>query len=332
MPELPAVEKGRRILEKHAQGKVISDVDPFEKGGGQREKRFDARVLGKSVASPAEFQEQLVSRRVESVERHGKFLWLTLSPSGSESLRHPILHFGMTGAVVVRGGESIHYKFPQLSVSSSQHSWPPRHCKVEITLDDGTQVAYVNARRLGGIWFHSSPSQFIRERNLGFDPYKSMPSLSIFNQLLQERRSSTIKSILMGQTFCAGLGNWMVDEILYQSKVHPGTTVLNLSASEAADLHYWTEQVTSVATNVDADWSRLPCEWLFHHRRPKNSRTPVDYFGNLILFETVANRTSVIVPATLTKKFPQERSRAQYQSDDGRQTPKRNSRKRGLGG
>lgn len=125
----------------------------------------------------------------------------------------------------------------------------------------------------------------------------------------------------MEQTFCAGIGNWMADEIFYQSKIHPATRVENLSDEQIDKLHKWTHHITKQATDIDEHSWHLPQEWLFHFRWSKRTKTPKDYFGNSIKFDTIAGRTTAIVPAILTGKSSEsnpkrKRSTSQTQNSE----------------
>jgi len=39
------------------------------------------------------------------------------------------------------------------------------------------------------------------------------------------------------QSFSAGVGNWVADEILYQARIHPEQTAHSLSEEQVAALH-----------------------------------------------------------------------------------------------
>ena len=140
--------RARGILAKYAHARTITEVDPVEQGEGPRHGQFDTKVLGKTVSNASEFRKELLNRTVKSVDRHGKYLWINLSDT---KRRTPVFHFGMTGALVVRGGEKAEYK--RFSVDASEKHWPPKFCKLQLTFNDGTQIAFVNSRRLGGVWF-----------------------------------------------------------------------------------------------------------------------------------------------------------------------------------
>ena len=93
MPELPEVERGRRVAEGEAAGRHIARVwcadDP---------------IVFQGVA-PAAVARALTGRRVLAVRRRGKQLWFEL-----DAAPHPLFHFGMTGACHVPGARGLRYK------------------------------------------------------------------------------------------------------------------------------------------------------------------------------------------------------------------------------
>jgi formamidopyrimidine-DNA glycosylase len=62
------------------------------------------------------------------------------------------------------------------------------------------------------------------------------------------------------------VGNWVADEILYQSHVHPEVKANELSEGEVKRLWECTRDICKVAVELNADASRFPENWLFRHR------------------------------------------------------------------
>jgi formamidopyrimidine-DNA glycosylase len=54
---------------------------------------------------------------------------------------------------------------------------------------------------------------------------------------LLEKRSGTIKPLLLNQTFVAGIGNYLADEILFRSSIHPLRKANTLTINEKEKLH-----------------------------------------------------------------------------------------------
>lgn len=118
---------------------------------------------------------------------------------------------------------------------------------------------------------------------LGFDPILSMPSLVDFCSPIR-KRSCAIKSLLLDQSFSAGIGNWVAgmkplytttkkgikrfesDEVLYQSCIHPERPANSLEMEELTNLHTKIIAVCQQAIELNADSSLFPENWLFKHR------------------------------------------------------------------
>jgi formamidopyrimidine-DNA glycosylase len=93
---------------------------------------------------------------------------------------------------------------------------------------------------------------------LGFDPLINPPSLPTFLSLLSAHPRSPIKSLLLDQSFAAGVGNWVADEVLYHARVHPARVVDSLSEEEAENVWRALKKVVEVACEVEADSERFP--------------------------------------------------------------------------
>jgi len=75
-------------------------------------------------------------------------------------------------------------------------------------------------RRLGRIRLCKSPRTEPPISELGFDPILSMPSLDEFPSMVRRSWSCPINALLLDQSFSAGVGNWVADEILYNARIH----------------------------------------------------------------------------------------------------------------
>ena len=123
----------------------------------------------------------------------------------------------------------------------------------------------MDARRLGRIRLCASPMSEPPISNLGFDPILCMPTLEEFStQLL--KRGCTIKSLLLDQSFSAGIGNWLADEILYHSKVHPEQPARSLDNNTVKVIWESMTYVCQTAVACNADHNQFPDHWLFPHR------------------------------------------------------------------
>ncbi|KAG6891110.1 hypothetical protein C0995_014200 [Termitomyces sp. Mi166 len=125
----------------------------------------------------------------------------------------PVLHFGMTGMLQVKGELATYYKSTPKSATTD---WPPRFYKFILHLvnedtGEAAQLAFLDARRLGRIRLRASPLTEPPISELGFDPILSMPSLDEFSAAVL-KRTCPIKALLLDQSFSAGVGNWVAGE------------------------------------------------------------------------------------------------------------------------
>jgi formamidopyrimidine-DNA glycosylase len=278
MPELPEVEAARRAADKVAKGRRIVDAHVAEDP-----------IVYEGVPA-ARVRRALVGRRVKAVRRHGKHLWLEL-----DRRPWPCLHFGMTGGIHIPAGRAVRL------VSDGRvdrSDWPPRFTKLHLRFADGGELALADGRRLGRIRLRRDPAAEPPISALGFDAWRTLPSPARFHAMLRARQAP-IKAVLLDQSFAAGIGNWIADEVLYQAGIAPKRKAAALSAAEARRLRAKIRSVIGRAVGAGSDSDRFPRWWLFHrrwgHRRGGPPATTVR--GEHIRHETVGGRTTAWVPA-----------------------------------
>ena len=200
MPELPEVETARRAATAVAVGRRIVAVTVA-----------DDPIVFERVP-PARIRRALLGRRVQAVRRHGKHFWFELD-------RRPwlVVHFGMAGGLHTSRRRSVRL------VSSGRRAdtvWPPRFMKLHLLLDDGGELALVDGRRLGRIRLRRDPATESPITALGFDALRGVPGAARFRALARSR-GLPVKALLLDQSFAAGVGNWIADEVLYQARIAP---------------------------------------------------------------------------------------------------------------
>jgi len=185
MPELPEVETVRRDLEKEALGRRIKSV---EVTGNRSIRRH---------TNKKQFVARLENQKIESIERRGKNLLLSL---GEDLL---VVHLGMSGQLLKTA--------PRDAVA--------KHTHVTISFTQGGQIRFVDPRTFGEL-FVVAKERFAEEApelaDLGFDPIEDVLSWNDFGNRLIARRVK-LKTLLMDQKFVAGIGNIYSDEILWNA-------------------------------------------------------------------------------------------------------------------
>ncbi|KAI5477790.1 hypothetical protein MNV49_005874 [Pseudohyphozyma bogoriensis] len=211
-----------------------------------------------------------------------------------------------------RGTASTAYRVPRAK-SEDDGVWPPKYMKMVITFTNSDESvagewAFSDPRRLGRIKLVEAEDADAMEplSLLGADPLLDMPSVEVLAEAL-EKRHAPIKAVLLDQNgpLC-GIGNWMVDEILFQSRLHPAHPSSALSSTEVQTLHDNIRDVVVTATDVDAEASLFPKHWLFSSRWNKGKKdnnftlpsgevVPITYI-------TVGGRTSAVIASV--QKLP----------------------------
>lgn len=146
MPELPEVEAARILVHNHCRGRVISNAIAADDTSAHL--RDHARYLRVTICnevitpslrlyseviegvSPEELQTALLRRSIIDAHRKGKQMWLELDEGPAL-----MLHFGMTGYLVVQGVPIVQY----VNAKARGDEWPPKYWKVQLPLLPASQ-------------------------------------------------------------------------------------------------------------------------------------------------------------------------------------------------
>ena len=296
MPELPEVESARVLCEAHCLGATVTSVAFLEDG------TFDEKIFEGTTA--AAFRSALMGKTLVSARRLGKHMWWELgvkqgkhgkkAKPSEKTDASPVFHFGMTGAMSVRGEGAMKYKSFEVDTTS----WPPRFAKLVVEFDSGVALAYTDPRRFGKVRLVRGDVRMSPPiSQLGFDPLLAMPNADAF-VAAYAKRAAPIKAALLDQKIAAGVGNWIADEVLYQARVHPETPAKQLSRAQLERIRTEMGNVVRKSVEANADADAFPEDWLFHRRWGKVAGS---VNGSRIEFITVGGRTTAFVPA-LQKK------------------------------
>lgn len=224
-------------------------------------------------AGQQEIEAALMENTVEAVSRKGKYFWWSLSNG-----RSLIGHLGMSGW--------IHEGAPESPV--------PPFAKLVVSVERGSSISFTDPRRLGRIWMSGDPMEDPAIKKLGLDAFTSLPNKLDFESMIRARRAP-IKGVLLDQTVLSGIGNYLADEMLYQARISPKRGANELTPGECSKLRKSIQEVLEVAVVAEADETRFPGDWMFHHRWG-GGRGPEKIGKHLIVRETVAGRTTAWVP------------------------------------
>lgn len=200
MPELPEVEITRRGLLPRVVGKRIAGV------------RVHDRRLRWPV--PRNLPRLVSGRRVESLERRGKYLLFNL---GTGTL---ILHLGMSGSLRLLPEDTPREK----------------HDHFDLLLEDGWLARLRDPRRFGAVlWQPGDPMCHALLARLGPEPLE--PGFDgITLHRATRRRSAAIKQVIMDSHVVVGVGNIYASEALFRAGIRPSTPARRLSAARCERL------------------------------------------------------------------------------------------------
>ncbi|HSO95207.1 MAG TPA: DNA-formamidopyrimidine glycosylase family protein [Acidimicrobiia bacterium] len=214
MPEILEVEEARQLIEARALDRAVATVEAP-----------DAWYLKRGLTGEL-IRRILPGHRFTTARRRGKLLLLdtehpTAEEPGDTSGPTVGLHLGMTGRVLVDGiaaGEPLLY--------ASDRENPVWH-RFTIRFADGGSLALRDPRRLGAVELEPV------EDRLGPDAFTL--NAARLRAAVGTRRTP-IKAALMNQAVIAGLGNLLVDEILWRAGIAPGRIAASLDRAEEARL------------------------------------------------------------------------------------------------
>jgi formamidopyrimidine-DNA glycosylase len=207
MPELPEVEVAARNLRRWTAGRRIraTRADPAAR-----------RILRPGAAGQL---AALAGASFGDLRRIGKNLLLTL-----EARRGPIgiwSHLGMTGKWLAR----------------DRGAAAPRWTRIELTLDDGSRLHYVDPRMFGrfrvvaGARFDEVPEL----RGLGPDPLVDGIDARALHARLS-RLGLPIKVAILDQRLLPGVGNILANEALHRAAIDPRRPSRSLTGAEVTRL------------------------------------------------------------------------------------------------
>jgi len=205
MPELPEVEVTRRRIAPFLVGRRIRGV-------------FTTSASYLFLTDPPLLRRRLAGRRVEALERQGKYLVARLDDG-----RRLVVHLGMTGQLFAGGAASVRLLSAAARASltpDQQHAFrPDAHTHLRLRFEDGgPQVFLRDVRKFGKVLLLERDASHPRLDRLGPDAL-GVTGDELFRA--SRGRELAIKSLLLDQAVITGVGNIYADEALYEAGVRP---------------------------------------------------------------------------------------------------------------
>ena len=211
MPELPEVEVIVKGLKKNVLNLKISKVN----------------ILNKNLRYivPNNLEKLCKDKTIKHILRRGKYGIILLN--GNVNI---VFHLGMTGK----------FRLGKIKPNKLIHD------HIFIKFYNGINLIYNDVRRFGFISIIHSPIDVYNFKNLGTEPFL----LKYIKDSLWEKiklKKKDIKSILLDQSFIAGIGNIYASEILFDCKINPLKLGQSLDKKSFSNLLKSTEKIIKKA-------------------------------------------------------------------------------------
>lgn len=325
MPEIAEVARCVHFLRLHLVGKKIAKVSAPD----------DANVFGKVGTSGPAFEKAVKGKKVVSVGSQGKYFWITF-----DKPPHAVMHLGMTGWIHIKGDKTAYTNYYKKMKDGEADVWPPKYWKFHIETEGTPKVsaAFTDPRRFGRIRLVDCPGADIRShsplKENGPDPVVDVDVFTetYLRQKMQSRHVP-VKALLLDQSHISGIGNWVADEVLYQSRLHPEQYCDTFDEGEMKRLYETVRYVCQTAVDKLGDSDEFPDDWLFNYRWGKGSKGAASELpnGEKLAFITVGGRTSCYAPGRQKKTgqvVPSAKEEPVEEDDGGGKKPKAAAKKK----
>jgi formamidopyrimidine-DNA glycosylase len=222
MPELPEVEVVRKGLAKHVKNRKISNA-----------KVRNNRALRNFEFSTKTFEKTVAGFTINSVERRGKFLWMTLKNS-SQAIS---AHLGMSGQMLMVKKEEK----------------PSTHARVTFDFSDTKRsLHFIDQRTFGWVnleeLVEAKDKRLVPQSVLHISPDLFEETFDLDKTISNiKRRKTGIKQALLNQEIVAGIGNIYADEALWLAKTHWADVCEKLSEKKIKEILISAKEVMAKA-------------------------------------------------------------------------------------
>lgn len=222
MPELPEVEVVRKGLAKHIKNRKI-----------EKAKVRNNRALRNFEFSTKTFEKTVTGFTINSVERRGKFLWMTLKNS-SQAIS---AHLGMSGQMLM----------------VKQDEKPSTHARVTFDFADKKRsLHFIDQRTFGWInleeLVEAQDNRLVPQSVLHISPDLFEETFDMDKTIANiKRRKTGIKQALLNQEIVAGIGNIYADEALWLAKTHWANVCEDLNEKKIKEILISAKEVMAKA-------------------------------------------------------------------------------------
>ena len=260
MPELAEVEFYRKQWDNGLRQKILS-VDLHA----------DKRIF--RGIDTALLRKTLVGATFLESRAHGKQMLFCFSRGGWLGL-----HLGMTGKLRTESAAFVPLKHDHLVLRQKNQT-----------------LVFSDPRLFGRVLFHRGTAAPAWWTNLTPGVSSAQFTMSVFENFLTRHGKAPVKAVLLLQAGFPGIGNWMADEILWQSRLHPRRSAGKIGGVSQKTLFRKIRFVAKQAMKiVGEDFSDLPKSWLFRYRWKKKGACP--RCGAILEHAPIGGRTTCWCP------------------------------------
>ncbi len=193
------------------------------------------------------------------------------------------IHLGMTGELRAEPSAYSPAKHDHLVLRTATHA-----------------LVFSDPRMFGAIQFHLGPETPAWWADIAPAVLSDAFTPAAVAAFLQRRARSPIKAVLLMQQRFPGIGNWMADEILWRSALHPQQPAGTLTPEEIKSLHRETrwvarEALRLIGNSASPTLPDPPKTWLFPHRWTDGGLCPKT--NRKLERATIGGRTTCWSPA-----------------------------------
>jgi formamidopyrimidine-DNA glycosylase len=256
MPELAEVEFYRKQWQCGEKQKILTvELHP------------SSRVL--RGTNTKAMRRTLTGAVLQTSEAHGKQMFFRFSRSAWIGL-----HLGMTGELRVERREYAAGRHDHLVLRQRQQS-----------------LVFTDPRQFGRIRFHAGEKTPHWRANLPASILSKQFTRNGMEKFLQRHGRMALKAVLLRQDGFPGIGNWMADEILWRTRLHPARLAANVTAADTRKLFREVRFVCRAALRtVGPNFDYPPATWLFHRRWRSGGACPRD--GSTLKRAQIGGRTT----------------------------------------
>lgn len=237
MPELPEVQTVVNHIRGDLVGKKIVGIIPLWEKSLHNFKPNDLSIKNKK-------------NRILDVRRRAKFIIIDL---GDFIIA---VHLRMTGKLYIQEGSSI-----------------PKYTRAIIKLENSKDLIFDDIRKFGRIYLYKNLIEI--DSKHGPEPLgKEFTDKWLYDNLKKKNRN--LKALLLDQSFIAGLGNIYVDEILWESGIHPNSISSTISKTKVSLLH---NSIQNILKNAIDNHGTTFMSFTFLNGRSGNYSNELKIFG-----------------------------------------------------